>query len=281
MRVIRSVTQMQKIARSLKRAGKSIGLVPTMGALHEGHVSLIRACRKDTDKTIVSIFVNPIQFGPAEDFKRYPRPISQDVALCKRLGADFVFHPSADQMYPCGFKTYIEIQELGEVLCGAVRNGHFRGVATVVAKLFNVCMPDRAYFGRKDAQQAVIIQRMVKDLNLPLAVKVMPIVRERTGLALSSRNAYLNAQNRDDARVISGSLKLASQLIRRGERNPEAIIEKMTALISTKKPAKIDYISIVDAEHLKNVKKIKGSCLIAVAVWFGRTRLIDNMAVTV
>ena len=161
MRVIRTIKQMQTIARSLKRAGKSIGLVPTMGALHEGHVSLIRACRKDNDITVVSIFVNPIQFGPAEDFNRYPRPISQDSALCRTTGVDFIFHPGPEEMYPAGFKTYVDVQELGTVLCGAFRQGHFRGVTTVVVKLFNACMPDAAYFGQKDAQQAIIIRRMV------------------------------------------------------------------------------------------------------------------------
>ncbi|MFA5101055.1 MAG: pantoate--beta-alanine ligase [Candidatus Omnitrophota bacterium] len=279
MRVIRTVKQMQKIARSLQRAGKSIGLVPTMGALHEGHVSLIRACRKDNDKTIVSIFVNPIQFGPSEDFKRYPRPISQDESVCKKCGVDLVFHPGAGEMYPEGFKTYIDVQEMGAQLCGASRKGHFRGVTTVVAKLFNACMPDRAYFGQKDAQQALIIRRMVKDLNIPVAVKVMPIVREKGGLAISSRNAYLNERRKEDARVISQSLQLARRLIKKGVRDPGSIIWKMTALIESKKQAKIDYISIVDTDHLKPVKKISGDCLVAVAVWFGNTRLIDNMVI--
>jgi len=206
MRVIRNIRQMQKIARTLQRAGKTIGLVPTMGALHEGHASLIRACRKNNDTTIVSIFVNPIQFGPSEDFNRYPRPIGQDSSLCMKERVDFIFHPAAQEMYSAGFKTYVDVQELGTRLCGASRQGHFRGVTTVVAKLFNACMPDRVYFGRKDAQQALIIQRMVKDLNIPVSVKVMPTVREKGGLAVSSRNAYLDEGRRNDARVISQSL---------------------------------------------------------------------------
>jgi pantoate--beta-alanine ligase len=279
MRVIRIVKQMQKIARSLQRAKHTIGLVPTMGALHEGHVSLIRASCKDNDTTIVSIFVNPIQFGPSEDFNRYPRPISQDEALCKKAGVDFVFHPAAQEMYPSGFKTYIDVQEMGTQLCGASRQGHFRGVTTVVAKLFNACMPDRAYFGQKDAQQALIIQRMVKDLDIPVAIKVMPIVREIGGLALSSRNVYLSESKKVDAQVISQALDLARQLVRKGEHDPSRIIAKMTALIESKKPVKIDYISIVDMEHLKPVKKMSGSCLVAVAAWFGGTRLIDNMVI--
>jgi pantoate--beta-alanine ligase len=279
MRVIRTIKQMQAIARSLKRAGRSVGLVPTMGALHEGHVSLIRACRKQNDITIVSIFVNPIQFGPSEDFNRYPRPINQDLALCRSEGVHFIFHPGPADMYPAGFKTYIDVQELGDVLCGSFREGHFRGVTTVVAKLFNVCMPDNAYFGQKDAQQAVIIQRMVKDLNVPAAIRVMPIVREKGGLAISSRNAYLSAGRKVDAQVISRALRSARRMIQGGVRDPKRVIDHMTEMITSKKPAKIDYISIVCTQHLKPVKKIRGSCLIAVAAWFGGTRLIDNMAV--
>ena len=279
MRVIRTVKQMQKIARALRRAGKSIGFVATMGALHEGHASLICACRKNNDITIVSIFVNPIQFGPAEDFSRYPRPIIQDKALCKKMGVDFVFHPDAGEMFPAGFKTYVDVQELGTQLCGASRQGHFRGVTTVVAKLFNACMPDRAYFGQKDAQQALIIERMVSDLNIPIALNVLPIVREQGGLAISSRNAYLNQYHKDDARVISQSLQLARQLAQNGVREAVAIIGKMTSLIESKKGARIDYISIVDLADLKPVKKIEGSCLVAVAAWFGSTRLIDNVVI--
>lgn len=279
MRVIRTVKQMQTACLALRRRGKSVGLVPTMGALHEGHMSLIRASVKDNNITIVSIFVNPIQFGPSEDFKQYPRPISQDEALCRKAGVDFVFHPGAGVMYPPGFKTYIDVQELGGVLCGASRPGHFRGVTTVVAKLFNACMPDRAYFGQKDAQQAVIIRRMAKDLDFPVSIKVMPIVREKSGLALSSRNAYLSERARRDALVIPRALQAARKLVGKGIRDPRSIIAAMSAMIKAKKPAKIDYISIVDAAHLKPVARIQGPCLVACAVRFGKTRLIDNTVV--
>lgn len=279
MRVIRTVKQMQAVCRASKRAGKSIGLVPTMGALHEGHLSLIRASVKDNDITIVSIFVNPIQFGPSEDFKQYPRPVSQDEALCRKAGVDFIFRPAAGEMYPAGFKTYVDVLELGSVLCGASRPGHFRGVTTVVAKLFNACMPDRAYFGRKDAQQAIIIQRMAKDLNFPVSIKVMPIVREKSGLALSSRNTYLSESARRDALVISRSLQAAARLVRQGSRDPRRIIAAMSAMIKAKKSARIDYINIVDTMHLKPVARIQGPCLVACAVRFGKTRLIDNTVV--
>jgi len=250
-----------------------------MGAIHEGHLSLIRASCKENDITIVSIFVNPIQFGPAEDFETYPRPIKRDIELCKKASVDFVFHPSAAGMYPEGFKTYVEVMELGNVLCGAFRQGHFRGVATVVAKLFNICMPDRAYFGRKDAQQAIIIQRMAKDLDFPLTIRIMPTVREKNGLALSSRNAYLSPLQRNDAQVISQSLKMARDLVRDGVREPKQVISQMEDMIKRKKPSKIDYISVVCLKHLKPVKVINGPCLIAVAVRFGNTRLIDNIVV--
>jgi len=277
--LIRTVKHMQTACRALKCAGRSIGLVPTMGAIHEGHLSLIRASCKENDITIVSIFVNPIQFGPAEDFETYPRPIKRDIELCKKASVDFVFHPSAAGMYPEGFKTYVEVMELGNVLCGAFRQGHFRGVATVVAKLFNICMPDRAYFGRKDAQQAIIIQRMAKDLDFPLTIRIMPTVREKNGLALSSRNAYLSPLQRNDAQVISQSLKMARDLVRDGVREPKQVISQMEDMIKRKKPSKIDYISVVCLKHLKPVKVINGPCLIAVAVRFGNTRLIDNIVV--
>jgi len=223
--------------------------------------------------------VNPIQFGPAEDFDRYPRPISRDEALCRKEGVDFIFHPAPQEMYPAGFKTYVDVQELGNQLCGASREGHFRGVTTVITKLFNICLPDRAYFGQKDAQQALIIQRMVRDLNNPVVIKVMPTVREKGGLAISSRNAYLAPEHKSDAQVLSRSLQLAGGLIKKGVRDPRAIIGKMTALIESKKDAKIEYINIVDMDDLKSVKKISKNCLIALAVRFGGTRLIDNMVI--
>lgn len=279
MRVIRTVKQMQSAVLSLKRKGMAVGLVPTMGALHEGHMRLIKACRKENDAVIVSIFVNPIQFGPSEDFSKYPRPISKDISICRAEGADYVFHPAPEEMYPAGFKTYVEVRELGDYLCGAARAGHFRGVTTVVSKLFNACLPDRAYFGMKDAQQAVIIKRMVKDLNFPVCVRTVPIVREKSGLALSSRNAYLSAEDKEDAAVISDSLAQARRSVKKGQRNAAAIIGNMSAMIRRHKNARIEYISVVDLDRLRPVKKIEGKCLIAAAVRFGKTRLIDNIVV--
>ncbi|MCM8795245.1 MAG: pantoate--beta-alanine ligase [Candidatus Omnitrophica bacterium] len=277
MKIIRSPKQMQGISKEIKDKGKTIGFVPTMGALHQGHLSLIRRARQDTDVVVVSIFVNPTQFGPQEDFQRYPRPFRKDISLCRSLGVDYIFHPLASWMYPEGFKTYVLVEDLSEVLCGRFRPGHFRGVTTVVAKLFNIVRPDIAYFGQKDAQQAIIIKRMVCDLNFPLKIKVMPIIREEDGLALSSRNIYLSPQERNDACVLSEALRLAQGLVKSGIKDTKKIICHMRALIKKKKSAKIDYIAIVDPKTLKPVKKISGRCLLALAVWIGKTRLIDNL----
>lgn len=277
MRIIRSISQMHKITGALKRRGRTIGFVPTMGALHEGHLSLIRQSRKDNDLTVVSIFVNPAQFGPKEDLKRYPRPFKKDVFLCRKEKVDFIFYPQAGEMYPADFRTSVEVKGLGDVLCGAFRPGHFHGVATVVSKLFNIVGPDIAYFGQKDAQQTAVIRRMAEDLNMPLKIKVMPTVREADGLALSSRNVYLNRQERQDSLVLSKALGLAQELIRYGQRNASVIIARMKALIRTKKSAEIDYIAVVDSQDLKPVKTVKNNCLIALAVRFGKTRLIDNL----
>jgi pantoate--beta-alanine ligase len=268
---------MQKIAGALKCKGRTIGFVPTMGALHEGHLSLIRQARKENQKIVVSIFVNPIQFSPKEDLKTYPRPFKKDLLLLRKEKVDFVFCPSVREMYPEDFRTSVEVKELGEVLCGVSRPGHFRGVATVVAKLFNIVQPDTAYFGQKDAQQTVVIRRMAVDLSMPLKIKVMPTVREAGGLALSSRNVYLSPQGRRDSLVLSKALGLAKELIRHGQRNALCISNRMKALIRTRKSAKIDYIAIVDSRTLKPVKIIGNNCLIAVAVRFGNTRLIDNL----
>ena len=279
MKIIRSIAEMQRTAGKLKRNGRTIGFVPTMGALHEGHLSLIRRANKENDITVASIFVNPIQFGPAEDFRFYPRPFKQDAALCRKEGVDFIFYPGPEQMYPPGFKTYVDVFEMGDFLCGPLRPGHFRAVTTVVSKLFNIVFPTAAYFGQKDAQQAVIIQRMVKDLNIPVIIKVIPTVREKNGLALSSRNVYLSASERKDSVVLSEALKSAKKMILSGRRNADTIIKAMRKLISAKKNAKIEYISVVGLEDLKPLKKIQEKCLVALAVRFGRTRLIDNIIV--
>jgi pantoate--beta-alanine ligase len=270
---------MQNIAQDLRKRAKTIGYVPTMGALHEGHLRLIRQAQRENDIVVVSIFVNPIQFSPAEDFSRYPRPIKQDISLCRRENVDFLFYPRGKEMYPLGFKTYVLVEQLGDVLCGASRRGHFRGVATVVTKFFNILQPDRAYFGQKDAQQAIIIQRMVEDLNMPIKIRVMPIVRHKSGLALSSRNIYLNEQERQDALCLSQALKFAKDLVKSGERDCQIVTEKIREFMESKKTARIEYISIVDFKNLKPVEKISDKCLIALAVHFGKTRLIDNIVV--
>lgn len=276
MRIIRDPKQMSVASRACRVKAKTIGFVPTMGALHKGHLSLIRQARKDNDVVVVSIFVNPIQFGPSEDFKRYPRPIVKDLKFCRSLGVDFVFYPEVKSMYSKNSKTYITVKDLSNVLCGAHRQGHFTGVATVVNKLFNIVMPDIAYFGQKDAQQAVIVRKMVEDLNFALKVKIMPTLREDDGLAMSSRNTYLNKQERIDALCLWQGINLAEDLLKCGMRDSNKIIAEVRNLISKRKSAKIDYVSIVDLNNLKPVKHVSGSCLLALAVHIGKTRLIDN-----
>ena len=279
MRLIRSIKKMYEFSKKAHLGGKTIGFVPTMGYLHQGHLSLIRKARKENDIVVVSIFVNPIQFGPKEDFKKYPRDLKRDMNLAKQVGTDVIFYPDAKDMYPEGFKTYVNVEELSEKLCGKFRPGHFKGVATVVTKLFNIVCPDIAYFGQKDAQQAIIIKRMVKDLNIPVKIKVLPIVREKDGLAMSSRNTYLNEKERKDALVLYQALNLAKDLIKSGITDSGKIIDRLRRFIKKKKNAKIDYISVVDTDNLNPVKKVSKKCLIALAVWIGRTRLIDNIIV--
>lgn len=279
MKVIRNIHQMYQFSRKAGLKGKTIGFVPTMGALHKGHLRLIRQAHQENDIVVVSIFVNPAQFGAKEDFKHYPRPIKKDISLCKEEGVDFIFYPTASRMYPDGFRTYVNVEELSDCLCGESRPGHFKGVATVVTKLFNIVLPDVAYFGQKDAQQAVIIKKMLYDLNMPVKIKVLPTVREKDGLALSSRNVYLNERERKDAVVLFNSLNLARDLINRGVRDTAKIIGLMKQLIYKKKSAKIDYISIVDTDNLKPLKKISAKALVALAVWIGKMRLIDNMVI--
>jgi pantoate--beta-alanine ligase len=279
MRIIRTPERMQKIALSLKAKNRTIGFVPTMGYLHEGHLSLMRRARKDCDISIISIFVNPTQFGPKEDYKRYPRDLKRDINLAKSVGVDIIFYPSVKDMYPDGYLTYVNVEKITECLCGASRPGHFRGVTTIVAKLFNIIQPDIVYFGQKDAQQARVIQQMVRDLNMPIKIKVLPIVREPDGLAMSSRNTYLSPRQREDALVLSQSLKKARIMIKKGVRSSDTIISMMRNSISKKKTAKIDYIACVDFETFKPIKKIKKDTLIALAIWFGKTRLIDNIII--
>lgn len=279
MKIIRSIKKMAEFSKAVRHKNKTIGFVPTMGYLHDGHLFLVKQARKDTDVVVMSIFVNPTQFSPQEDFKKYPRNLRRDIKLAKTAGVDVIFYPQALDMYPKKYRSYINVETLGDVLCGKSRPGHFRGVTTVVTKLFNIVQPDIAYFGGKDAQQALIIKRMTEDLNMPLKIKVMPIIREKDGLAMSSRNIYLNEMERKDAVVLSQALKLVRHLIKQKIRKSSYVIKKMRELILKKKTAKIDYIAIVDLDNLRPVKKIKDKVLIALAVWIGKTRLIDNFVV--
>jgi pantoate--beta-alanine ligase len=281
MKVIRALDKMSDFSRRARLKGRSIGLVPTMGALHEGHLSLIRQARRDNNLVVVSIFVNPTQFGPKEDFSKYPRTFRKDLLLCKKENVDIIFFPDAKKMYPQGFKTFVMVEGLSDILCGRSRPGHFKGVATVVTKLFNITQPDIAYFGQKDAQQSVIIKKMVLDLNMPVKINVMPTVREQNGLALSSRNAYLSARQKKEAVVLSRSLSFAEYLVKNGLKDPKRITSMMNSLIRKRSGARIDYIAIVDSDTLEPLKKISGSCLIALAAWFGKTRLIDNRVLKV
>jgi pantoate--beta-alanine ligase len=269
---------MQRLAVAFKREG-SLGLVPTMGGLHEGHLGLVRVARRRCRRVVVSIFVNPAQFGPGEDFARYPRNLRRDCRLLESVGVDAVFAPSVQQMYPSGYATHVDVERLTMHLCGASRPGHFRGVATVVAKLLNIVQADVAVFGRKDAQQASVIRRMVFDLNMPVRLIVAPTRREKDGLAMSSRNAYLSASDRAAAPALHESLQLARRLVTRGERDARVIRAEVRRYIRARTHGRLDYVEIVDGSELTPVETIKGDVLIALAVHFGKTRLIDNVTV--
>jgi pantoate--beta-alanine ligase len=277
--VAATAEELRPAVRAARRQGRSVGLVPTMGALHAGHESLIRAARDADGFVVVSVFVNPTQFGPHEDLDRYPRPFEQDLALCGELGADLVFVPRPETMYPPGFRTWVEVTGLQDVLEGASRPGHFRGVATVVLKLFNLVQPDRAYFGQKDVQQVRVIQQMVRDLNVPVEIVVRPTVREPDGLALSSRNQYLDADQRRHAVVLNRALEEAEARIRAGERDAAVIERTMADRIRATPGAVLDYAAALDADTLKPVTPLRGAILLALAVRFGATRLIDNRLV--
>lgn len=276
MNIVDSIDRMSTLSRIFKKEGKSIGFVPTMGYLHEGHLSLAKTAKKHNDVAVMSIFVNPTQFGPDEDFEKYPRNFKSDEELARSAGVDILFRPPVKAMYPEGYATYVNVERLTEALCGTKRPGHFRGVTTVVAKLFSIVKPDMAYFGQKDVQQAIVIKKMAEDLNMDVDIKMLPIIREKDGLAMSSRNIYLSGSERSDALVIHQSLKKAESLIKSGEHDPKKVIKAMTDMISSKSSVRIDYISIVGAKDLKDVDRISGEVLIAVAVFIGKTRLIDN-----
>ncbi len=280
IKVVEKVKDMQQIADDLRSHSKAIGFVPTMGFLHEGHLSLMRCARSENDIVVVSIYVNPTQFGEGEDFGSYPRDIERDINLLQKEHVDFLFLPSDGEMYPQEPITKVGVYKLGEHLCGARRKGHFDGVCLVVSKLFNIVKPHRAYFGKKDYQQYRIVERMTKDLNFDIDIMGCPIVREKDGLAMSSRNTYLNERERSQAVCLYDALKLAQRLIQNGERNSKEIVKNMESYLSGVESVKsIDYIEIVDKYSLTPVERIKGDELIALAVFIGKARLIDNMEV--
>lgn len=282
MQTFTTISAMQNWCEEQKRAGQTIGLVPTMGYLHRGHMALVREARRSCDKVVVSLFVNPIQFGVGEDFEDYPRDLEKDSGLLEKGEVDALFAPSIKEMYPSGYGSFVEIvDEMTQKLCGQSRPGHFRGVTTVVSKLFHICLPDFAFFGQKDAQQVMIIEKMVKDLNFPLSIVRVPIVREEDGLALSSRNVYLNEEQRAQALVLNRSLQAARELIESGEKNVDQVKKLLEKRIKSSPEANIVYAEIYDANDLADIQEIEGRALIALAVKFGTTRLIDNLIVEV
>jgi pantoate--beta-alanine ligase len=274
MRVVHTIAEARAVRRALPGTW---GFVPTMGYLHEGHLSLVRRARAENDRVAVSIFVNPTQFGPHEDYARYPRDLERDLRLLEPLGVDLVFVPSVEEMYPPGFQTWVIVEEVSRPLEGASRPGHFRGVATVVAKLFNILQPDRAYFGQKDAQQTVVIRRMVQDLNIPVEIVICPTVREPDGLAMSSRNTYLNPEERRAATVLFRALQAAKARYEAGERDAERLREAMREVIRAEPLARIDYVSVAHPETLQELERVEGPALLSLAVYIGTTRLIDNL----
>jgi pantoate--beta-alanine ligase len=280
MKVAKTIKSVRALVKAARKAGRTIDLVPTMGALHQGHISLIERSVKKGDFVVVSIFVNPTQFGPGEDLSRYPRPLGADLKMCKGYGVNVVFVPTPGEMYCAGTVTSVSVEKLSGQLCGRFRPGHFRGVATVCAKLFNIVCPDVAYFGQKDAQQLVVIKRMVADLNFPVKIVGCPTVRAADGLALSSRNKYLSSKQRKDATCIYRSLLAARKMIKAGVTNPKTIIAQTRKIINAAETlSSIDYVSIVDADTLEDLSRITGRALVAVAARFGSTRLIDNITV--
>jgi pantoate--beta-alanine ligase len=277
MQRLETISEMKAVCRQMQRTGKTLGFVPTMGALHEGHLSLVRASKARCEVTAVSIFVNPLQFGPSEDLARYPRDLERDAKLLDELGVDVLFVPSVDEMYPEGANTYVLVAELSDKLDGASRPGHFRGVATVVAKLFEIVRPDFAFFGQKDAAQVAVLRKMASDLNLDLELAVCPIVREADGLALSSRNAYLSPEQRQHALVLHRSLLKVKAAAAAGERDATKLIATGKQVIAEEPAVRLDYFAIVNAETLGPVADISRGALVAVAAYVGTTRLIDNV----
>ena len=275
MKIVGTVKEVREQVKEWKKQGLSVGFVPTMGYLHEGHKSLMDAARKGNDKVVVSIFVNPMQFGPTEDLATYPRDLDHDAALCESAGVDLIFHPEAEEMYEKDFCSFVDMTGLTEGLCGKTRPIHFRGVCTVVNKLFNIVTPDHAYFGQKDGQQLAVIKRMVRDLNMDIEIVGCPIVREEDGLAKSSRNTYLSSEERKAALILSKTVALGKELAKT-EKDANKVVEAMRKNIETEPLAKIDYVEAVDALSMAPVEKLEGTCMLAMAVYIGKTRLIDN-----
>lgn len=276
MKIIKTIDEIRDLVKQWRSEGLTVGLVPTMGYLHEGHASLIQASRRDNDKTVVSDFVNPMQFGPTEDLESYPRDINRDAAVVQANGGDVIFNPDPEEMYHKGFSSFVDMSVLTEELCGLSRPVHFRGVCTVVSKLFNIVKPDRAYFGKKDAQQLVVIRHMVDDLNMDIEIIGCPIVREEDGLAKSSRNTYLNVEERKAALVLSKAIFLGMDMVKNGETDCSAIVTAVKEKIEREPLAKIDYVKIVDASTMQQIEKLDRPALCAIAVYIGKTRLIDN-----
>ena len=279
MKVVKTIKEVREIVSSWRRDGLTVGLVPTMGYLHEGHQSLISKSVSENDRTVVSVFVNPIQFGPNEDLEAYPRDLKRDMEAVEAVGGDLIFNPEPAEMYPSHFTSFIDTTETTELLCGAVRPVHFHGVCTVVGKLFNIVTPDRAYFGQKDAQQLATIRRFVRDLNFGLEIVPCPIVREADGLAKSSRNTYLSPAERKAALILSKSLALGKKAVDEGERDASKVVSIITESLQTEPLARIDYVEVVDFENIQRVETISGETLVAIAVYIGKTRLIDNFIV--
>lgn len=280
MEIVAAVDEVRRRVKQWREEGLSVGLVPTMGYLHEGHKSLIDRAVEQNDRVVVSVFVNPIQFGPGEDLDTYPRDLGRDAALCEEAGASLIFHPEKEDMYFDDFCTFVDMEGLTKGLCGRTRPTHFRGVCTVVSKLFNIVRPDRAYFGQKDAQQLAVIRRMVRDLNFDLEIIGCPIIREEDGLAKSSRNTYLSPAERKAATILHKGLMRGEELIRKGEKEAAVIVREITETIRSEPLARIDYVEVVDFERIESIRTIEGTVLTAVAVYIGKTRLIDNFIIT-
>lgn len=277
MHPVANLEEMRTVSEDLRKRDRSISLVPTMGYLHRGHLSLIAMAKERTDVVVVSIFVNPAQFGPGEDYRDYPRDVERDYTMLAEAAVDFVFYPAVEDMYPHGYSTYVEVTGLQDTLCGSFRPGHFRGVATVCLKLFNIVRPHVVVFGQKDAQQVVIIRRMIRDLNLPLELMVAPTEREPDGLAVSSRNRYLSEEERRQAAVLYESLEHGRKLVESGEKSSDKLRTEILQRIKSKPLAKPEYVDVVDAESLQSVDHLHGEILIVLACWFGKARLIDNV----